>query len=92
MTVARQLEDPESTLSFFRRAFQLRRSRDEFAGQTVEWLDSPADSLVFHRSGGLVCVLNAGTRSVPLPEGEILFASGPLVDDGLPPDTAAWLV
>jgi alpha-glucosidase len=92
LTVEQQLGQPASTLMFFRRAIELRSIRSEFDGATIEWFDSPADSLVFHRSGGLVCVLNAGTRPIPLPEREILLASGDLVDGGLPPDTAAWLV
>ena len=44
-----------------RQAIELRRDRSEFDGTTIEWLDSPADTLAFRRSGGLVCVLNAGT-------------------------------
>ena len=58
----------------------------------IEWLDSPAGGLVFRRSGGLVCVLNAGRRPMPLPSGEVLLASGEMVDGELPPNTAAWLV
>ena len=34
LTVEKQLDDPESTLSFFRRAIELRRSRAEFDGAT----------------------------------------------------------
>jgi alpha-glucosidase len=47
---------------------------------------------VFRRNGGLVCALNAGRRPMPLPDGEVLLASGALVDGRLAPDTAAWLV
>jgi alpha-glucosidase len=92
LTVERQLDDDASTLSFFRRAIELRRSRAEFDGRSIEWLDSPADALVFRVSGGLVSALNAGRRSMPLPAGELLLASGELVDGKLPPNTAAWLV
>lgn len=92
LTVEKQLDDPASTLSFFRRAIELRRSRPEFGGTTLEWLDSPADGLVFRVSGGLVCALNAGRRAMDLPDGEVLFASGALLDGKLPPNTAAWLV
>ena len=42
--------------------------------------------------GGLVCALNAGEAPVELPAGELLLASGELVDGKLPPNTAAWLV
>jgi alpha-glucosidase len=92
LTAEKQLADPESTLSFFRRAIELRRSRSEFGGTAVEWLDSPADSVAFRNSGGVVCMLNAGQRAIALPAGEVLLASGPLVDGQLPPNTAVWLV
>jgi alpha-glucosidase len=92
LTVEKQLADPASTLSFFRRAIELRRSRPEFGGSAVEWLASPADGLVFRVSGGLVCALNAGRRGMDLPEGEVLLASSAVVDGKLPPNTAAWLV
>jgi len=91
LTVEKQLPDEGSTLSFFRRAIELRRGRAEFNGTAVEWLDSPADSVAFRNSGGLVCVVNTGPQPIPLPDGKLLLASGPLAD-GLPPNTAAWLV
>ena len=47
LTVEKQFDDPASTLSFYRRAIELRRDRSEFDGTTIEWLDSPADSLAF---------------------------------------------
>ncbi|HET7667576.1 MAG TPA: DUF3459 domain-containing protein, partial [Mycobacterium sp.] len=92
LTVETQLDDPDSTLEFFRRAIQLRHGRSEFGGSAIEWLDSPADSVVFRTSGGLVCVLNAGRNAIALPRGEVLMTSGPQVAGQLPPHTAAWLV
>ncbi|MDT5351967.1 MAG: alpha-glucosidase, partial [Mycobacterium sp.] len=92
LTVDKQLADADSTLSFFCHAIELRRDRTEFDGSTVEWLDSPADGLVFRLSSGLLCALNAGRRAMALPDGELLLASGALVDGKLPPNTAAWLV
>ncbi|MEZ0364333.1 glycoside hydrolase family 13 protein [Mycobacterium sp. pUA109] len=91
LTVDAQLDDPESTLSLFRRALQLRRERPEFAGAGLRWRRAPAGTLVFER-GALVCALNAGTQPMGLPDGRLLLASGPLPDGRLPPDTAAWLV
>ncbi|WP_458316701.1 glycoside hydrolase family 13 protein [Mycolicibacterium brisbanense] len=87
LTVADQEQDPDSTLAFYRRALQLRGSRSEFSGNSIDWLDD----VTFRRPGGLVCVLNAGTAALPLPAGEVLLASGPLVDGTVPPDTAVWL-
>lgn len=93
LTVERQLGDPSSALSFFRRALQTRRERSEFRGTEVEWQKSPRGAVVFRRrDGGLVCALNAGRRPMALPQGELILASAPLVDGKLPPDAAAWLV
>jgi alpha-glucosidase len=88
LTVAHQQNDPDSTLAFYRQAVQLRGSRSEFSGSGIDWLDE----LTFQRPGGLVCALNAGDDPLPLPAGEVLLASGPLVDGTLPADTAVWLV
>ncbi|MGV0745850.1 glycoside hydrolase family 13 protein [Mycolicibacterium sp. XJ870] len=88
LTVEHQLDDPSSTLAFYRRAVQLRSSRAEFDGDGIEWLGE----LVFQRSSGLLCALNTGRDPMPLPAGEILLASGQLVDGLLPPDTAVWVV
>jgi alpha-glucosidase len=91
LTVQRQLESPDSTLAFFRRALALRSQRPEFVGLDVEWLSD--DDVVFRfRSGGLICALNAGADPMPLPRGDVIFASAPIVDGMLPRDAAAWLV
>jgi alpha-glucosidase len=91
LTVQRQLYDADSTLSLYRRALELRRERTEFSGDRVDWLPAPDDAAIFRR-GGLVCALNAGDRPLPLPDGDLILASGPLPGGDLPPDTAAWLV
>ncbi len=92
LTVEKQQADPDSTLSFFRRALELRRGRGEFDGGELDWLTAPRDALIFRRGGAVVCVLNAGERPMALPPGEVILASAPLVDGQLPPDSAAWLV
>jgi alpha-glucosidase len=92
VTVEKQLADPASTLSFYREALRLRRGRSVFDAIAIEWLDSPDDVLRFRLvGGGLVCVLNAGDKPIAL-TGEVLLASGELVDGKLPPNTTAWLV
>jgi alpha-glucosidase len=91
LTVEKQSGDPDSTLAFFQRALELRKRRVEFDGDGVEWLDAPGDAVIFRRPGGLVCALNAGESPVPLPPGELLLASAPLLEGKLPPDSAAWL-
>jgi alpha-glucosidase len=92
LTVEKQQGDPDSTLSFFQKALELRRKRAEFDGDKFEWLTAPSDAVIFRSRDGLVCALNAGERPIALPDGELIFASAPLVDGQLPPDTAAWLV
>ena len=93
LTVEKQRADADSTLSFFRRALELRRERNEFNGDELEWLSAPRGALSFRRrGGGLVCALNAGDRPMALPPGELILSSAPLVGGQLPPDAAAWLV
>ena len=92
LTVERQQADAGSTLALFRHLIGLRRQRNEFVGDGLEWLSAPRGSLVFRRAGGLVCALNAGRTPIALPPGELIVSSAPLVDGALPPDAAAWLV
>jgi alpha-glucosidase len=92
LTVERQLRDSDSTLNFWRRALRLRHERVELSGTTLEWLNAPADAVIFRVAGGLVCALNVGAKPIPLPDGELLLASRPVADGRLPPGAAAWLV
>ena len=92
LTVARQLEDTDSTLSLLRRALELRKTHPGFTGGTLEWFGAPDGCLAFRRAGTtLVCALNGSAAPVPLPPGDLLLASAPLVGNQLPPDAAAWL-
>ena len=93
LTVEKQLLNAASTLSFFQQALEIRRSRIEFSGDSVDWLDAPQGTLAFARGAdGLRCVLNAGTNPIPLPDGELILTSAPLVDGELAPNAAAWIV
>lgn len=89
-TVETQSERSDSMLSLYRRAIEIRREHPATEYE-IEWFGAPDDCLAFRRADGLVCALNASNRSVPLPPGEVLLASSPLDDDGLPPDTTVWL-
>jgi len=94
MSVAAQQTDPDSTLSLYRTAMQLRRGL--FHPQGLTWLsDKDADVLVFERPGRdgrmVRCAVNQSTTAVDLP-GRPLLASGPFTGDELPPDTAVWWV
>jgi alpha-glucosidase len=93
LTVEKQLLNADSTLSFFQRALEIRRSHAEFTGEGIEWLEAPRNTLAFVRGdNGLRCVLNAGKQPIPLPDAEPILTSAPLVDGKLPPNAAAWLV
>jgi alpha-glucosidase len=93
LTVEKQLLNVDSTLSFFGRALEVRRSRIEFTGDSVDWLEAPDGTLAFSRGkDGLCCVLNAGKEPIALPDGESLLTSAPLVDGKLPANAAAWVV
>ncbi|MFD4179889.1 glycoside hydrolase family 13 protein [Rhodococcus sp. NPDC058514] len=91
-TVEAQIEDVTSMLSLYRSALELRAQRPEFSGNEIDWYGSPSGCLAFRRRGGLVCALNATDAPIPLPPGELLLSSAPLVNGELPPNAAAWLV
>jgi alpha-glucosidase len=80
---------PGSTLEFYVAALAARREHGLAEGD-IEWLDAEADVLAF-RNGGLTIVANTGLTPVPLPNGEIVVASGPAGDGVLPGDTTVWL-
>ncbi len=90
LTVAAQSADPESTLSLFRRAIELRRGRTVL-GRSVRWLPTAPGLLAFQCEDGLVCLLNAGSTTVDVPAGRVVLASGPLPDGRMSPDTTLWL-
>ena len=92
LTVEAQLEDVGSTLSLYRQAIELRSMRPEFGGAEIDWYGSPPGCLAFRRRGGLICALNTTTAPIPLPPGEVLLSSTPIVDGQLPADAAVWLV
>jgi alpha-glucosidase len=91
LTVELQAGDPDSMLELYRAALRLRRAEPAFGDGPLHWLPAPAGVLAFAR-GDLSCVANLSPAPVALPaHTAVLLASGPLDDDLLPPDTAAWL-
>ncbi|WP_148613796.1 glycoside hydrolase family 13 protein [Nocardioides rubriscoriae] len=92
LTVQAQTGVEGSTLELYRAALAARRELPAVDAVDVR---VEADVLVVER-GDVTVVLNCGTTEVPLPEGELLLASGPVdaaggVAGSLPPDTAVWL-
>jgi alpha-glucosidase len=91
LTVSAQQGDDCSMLTFYREALARRpRTIDTAAPLTWNRRDSVLDITVAG-SPGLRCVVNLGEDPVPLPEGDVLLASGLVTDGRLPTDTAVWL-
>jgi alpha-glucosidase len=78
VTVAAEAADPASTLAFYRAALAARRTFATTAGDAVDLSGTAGDVLVMRR-GPVLSVTNCGCTPVPLPAGELLVASGPLV-------------
>jgi alpha-glucosidase len=89
LTAEAQHTDLGSMLHLYRAALRIRRER--LGDGTLTWLPLGEQVLAFRRDSGLVCVVNLGPRPVRPPVGEIVLASGPLVDGAVPADTAVWL-
>ncbi len=90
--VAVQSGDPDSMLTLYRAALDLRRRHKALGDGDMAWVDSPPEVLVLRRDPGLLCAVNLGGTPWRLPEHEaVLLASGPLPDGTLPTDTAVWL-
>ncbi len=83
---------PGSTLELYRAALRLRKELQLGHGE-LAW--SPgADTVAFTTTtpGGTVAVLaNLGAAPVPAPAGEVLLASGDLVDGQVPTDVTVWV-
>ena len=94
LTVEKQRADPDSTLSFFRRALELRRSRDRIRRRATasSGCAAPSDALVFRRAAAWCARSTPATARSRCRPGELILSSAPLVDGKLPPDAAAWLV
>ncbi|WP_121253562.1 glycoside hydrolase family 13 protein [Nocardioides ferulae] len=93
VTAQVQAQDPDSTLDFYRRALAARRAlvphEGEHAGE-IDLLPDAGEHVLAFRRDHLTVLLNCGDTPVPLPDGEIVIASGPVKGE-LPPDTAVWL-
>ncbi len=81
VNVARQLNDPHSMLSLYRRLIQLRKSTPALVQGSYRAVDSaPEDCLVFHRdtpAQHLIVALNfaAEPREIELPAGKIILST-----------------
>jgi alpha-glucosidase len=79
-------------LELYRTALRLRREHPALGDGTMTCLDAPGGVLAFRREPGFVCVVNLSDEAYQLPDHTaILLTSGPIEDDRLAPDQAAWL-
>ena len=85
-----QAKDPASTLSLYRLLLVQRRLHALGSG-ALTWLDGLGKDVVAFRNGNVTVVANLGSTSVPLPEGIVIAASGPVAGRELPVDTTVWL-
>lgn len=85
----RQHGVPGSTLGLYERALGLRREHGLASG-ALTWLPGLPPEVLAFRNGAVTVVANVGSTHVPLPDGEVLLASGP-VEGALPADTTVWL-
>jgi len=94
LTAAAQDGDAASVLSLYREALALRRESPALGNGGMQWVESPAGTLVFTREPGFACAVNLDAEPLDvgaLGLGEPVLCSGPLDPDGaLPADTAAW--
>ena len=91
LAVDRQRGREGSTYELYRAA--LRRRREERLGTGgLEWLDAPEDlDVLAFRNRDVEVHANLGDVAVPLPDGPVLLASGPLEDGVLPAGTTVWV-
>lgn len=85
-------KDPNSVLSFYRRALGLRKELQ--VAEELEWVENPnKEVLHFRRPGGWEVIVNIGKDSVDLPKGSILLSSSSnaLKGSKVPGETTVWL-
>ncbi|MBK8448106.1 MAG: glycoside hydrolase family 13 protein [Micropruina sp.] len=85
-----------STLELYRAALKLRHQLPQLGDGVLEWLEAPASVLAYERAGvdgapSLQSWTNFGSDPIALPAGEVLLASGDLLEGTLPTDTTVWV-
>lgn len=99
LSVAAQHVREDSVLRTYQAALALRREHPALGGGAFDWVESPQDTLVFHREPGFVCAVNFGSDPVRLrPGGRVLCRSDrgamsdrPTWDGVLPGETTVWI-
>jgi len=92
LTAESQSGDPDSMLSLYRRALQIRRDHPDLGDGTMAWLDERPGVLAFRRGAGFACVVNLSDAPLDLPpDAHVWLTSAPLEGGRLTPDASGWL-
>ena len=84
-----ETKNPDSPLSIYRRALELRKELQ--TKEEITWHKTKDLSVLhFSRPNGWNCITNFRAQSYPLPKGEVLLSSRPLVGDRIPAGTTVW--
>jgi alpha-glucosidase len=94
--VAAQLGDETSAHRIFTDAMRKRSELLEAgifrAGEAAHWSGTADGRVLCERENGVTVVVSMADAAVPLPQGEVLFTSAPLVDGLLPASATAWVL
>jgi alpha-glucosidase len=96
LSVEAQESNSMSSLARVRRAISVRRAQQSLLRGVIAWDDSRCkDGVVAFRRvlaghPTVVCIANMGVAHASAVAGELLCASGELVDGTVPPNTTAW--
>jgi alpha-glucosidase len=81
---------PGSTYETYRTALAARRAQGLGSG-SLTWLDGHGGDVLAFVNGDVVVLANLGAEPVAVPDGELLVASGELVDGAVPTDVTVWV-
>jgi len=88
-SVEAEEKEPHSPLAIYRKALELRKSLQ--TKEEIKWHKTKDVSVLHYaRPNGWHCITNFRSQSYPMPKGEILISSQPLVDGRIPAGTTVW--
>ena len=81
--------DPKSPLAIYRKALALRK--ELLCKEEIKWHKTKDVSVLhYSRPNGWNCITNFRAQSYPMPQGEILISTKPLIDGRIPAGTTVW--
>ncbi|MEV0766435.1 glycoside hydrolase family 13 protein [Nocardia sp. NPDC050435] len=92
LSVQNQSARPDSFLSLYRTALDLRRRYTGLSAGPLNWAPSPPGTLGFTRGSELLCWVNLTSSAIALPPHRRLLLASTVIDNNeLGPDAAVWL-